>query len=62
MLDVKSDYDDGTKIPEEVLILMQQDRVWWTLFAMIMVTCIAFCLSLFIKEDLKRLRYKKATI
>jgi len=56
---VKTTDAEGVPVPEDVLLVKQQDRVWWTIFIMIGITAIALLLSFFIKEDLRRLTYGK---
>lgn len=58
-LNVMTTERDGTPVPEDELLIRQQDRVWWTIFIMIMVTAVALLMSIFIKEDLRRLSYGK---
>ena len=58
-LDVKRVNDDGTPRPEADILLNRQNRVWWTFFAMICVASVSFFVSLFIKEDLKRMNFGK---
>lgn len=59
MLDINIYEEDGTLIPEDVLKHSQADRAWWTIFCFCIISSVSFCLSLFVKEDLRRLRFGK---
>ena len=61
-LDVRSTDQDGTPLPADELLAKQQDRVWWTMFMMGIICCVAFALALFINEDLRRLRFGKTQV
>lgn len=60
-MDVKTTDKDGVPVPDDILLHRQQDRVWWTIFIMIGVTVVSLLLAVFIKEDLRRLRYGQNT-
>ena len=60
LMDVNPIGPDGEEIPADEHLLMVQDKVWWTVAAMCMVTSVAFFFAMFIKEDLKRLNYSIA--
>mmetsp|Transcript_4223 Transcript_4223/g.5255 ORF Transcript_4223/g.5255 Transcript_4223/m.5255 type:complete len:130 (+) Transcript_4223:1287-1676(+) len=59
VLDVNAYDSEGVPVPEDQLNHMKQDRAWWTIFCFMIIIGMSFLISLFIKEDLKRLRFGK---
>ena len=57
MLNIPETYKDGTEIPKDLYLEMQKDAVWWAFSIMVLITIIAFIMAMFVKEDLRRLRY-----
>jgi predicted membrane channel-forming protein YqfA (hemolysin III family) len=57
ILDIEKTYEDGTEIPEYLYIKMQQNAAWWSFSIMVIITVVSFVLAIFIKEDLRRLRF-----
>jgi len=40
---------------------MQKDAIWWAFSVMVLITIISFIMAMFVKEDLRRLRYSNLT-
>ena len=57
VLDVSIYNKDGTLVQPDLLLTTQQDRAWWTIFGFMCITAVSFLISVFIKEDLRRLRF-----
>ena len=59
MLDVKTTDKDGILLPEDQLLLKEQDRSWWTFFVFIIISTVALILAIFVREDLRRLTFSQ---